>query len=147
MKNEPITITKNFKVSAAELFKAWTEESALKSWWKPAGRTLTTLENEIEDGGKILYKFEDESQEGQLTIEGEYQNALPEEKLVYSWNWIMDDQALENGNYLLTVEFKDSEDGSQLIVTQENQSEQEGIHPHEEGWEDALSSLKNYLED
>ncbi|MDQ1143004.1 SRPBCC family protein [Pedobacter agri] len=147
MKNEPITITKNFKVSAAELFKAWTEESALKSWWKPAGRTLSTLENEIEDGGKILYKFEDESQEGQLTIEGEYQSALPEEKLVYSWNWIMDDQALENGNYLLTVEFKDAEDGSQLIVTQENQSEQEGIHPHEEGWEVALNSLKNYLED
>ena len=147
MKNEPITLTKNFRVNKAELFKAWTEESALKSWWKPAGRTLSSLENEIKDGGKILYKFDNESEDGQLTIEGEYQSASPEEKLVYSWNWIMDNQALENGNYLLTVEFQEAEDGAQLLITQENQSEQEGIHPHQEGWEDALASLKKYLEE
>ncbi|RZJ81396.1 MAG: hypothetical protein EOO20_25195, partial [Chryseobacterium sp.] len=85
------------------------------------------------------------SQEGQLTIEGEYKSVLPEQKLVYSWNWIMDDQPLENGNYLLNVEFKDEEEGSQIAITQENESEQEGIHPHQEGWEIALTALKYYL--
>lgn len=146
MKNEPISLTTNFAVSKTELFKAWTEQSALTSWWKPVGRTLSSLENEIKDGGKIRYKFDDQSQEGELIIEGEYQSAIPEEKLVYSWNWIMDDQPIENGIYLLTVEFKDVEGGSQLSITQQNQSEQEGIHPHEKGWEGALKSLKDYLE-
>ncbi|RZK20919.1 MAG: SRPBCC domain-containing protein [Pedobacter sp.] len=146
MKNEPISLTTNFAVSKTELFKAWTEQPALTSWWKPVGRTLSSLENEIKDGGKIRYKFDDQSQEGELIIEGEYQSAIPEEKLVYSWNWIMDDQPIENGIYLLTVEFKDVEGGSQLSITQQNQSEQEGIHPHEKGWEGALKSLKDYLE-
>ena len=147
MKSEPVNITQDFTVSKTELFSAWTEESALKSWWKPTGRTLSSVENEIKEGGKITYEFEDgDESTGQLTIEGEYKTALPEEKLVYTWNWIVDNEALENGNYLLTVEFTELDGGSQISITQEKQSEDEGIHPHKEGWEEALESLKTYLE-
>jgi uncharacterized protein YndB with AHSA1/START domain len=147
MKNEPVNITQEFSVSKAELFTAWTDEAALKSWWKPTGRTLSNVENDIKDGGQVVYEFEDgDDTTGQLTIKGEYQTAIPEEKLVYTWNWIVDNKALENGNYLLTVEFKDQDGGSQISITQEKQSEEEGIHPHEEGWKEGLESLKTYLE-
>lgn len=147
MKNEPITISEKFNVDTATLFRAWTDESALKAWWKPTGKTLSNVENDIKEGGKVAYHFESEAETtGKLTIEGTYQSVIPEQKLVYTWNWIVDDAALENGNYLLTVGFEAAGEGSEISITQENQSETEGIHPHEEGWKEALESLKTYLE-
>lgn len=148
MKQEPISISQKFNVSKQDLFKAWTDEAALKVWWKPAGRSLSSLENNIEEGGEVIYKFDnDDESTGQLEISGRYHTALPEEKLVYSWNWVIDSEALENGNYQLTIEFKDSGEGSEISIVQENKSEHQGIHPHAEGWQEALKALKAYLEE
>jgi len=52
---------------------------------------------------------------------------------------------VENGSYKLRVDFSEEEDGSKLVVTQELNSEHEGIHPHEEGWNEALKNLESYL--
>lgn len=147
MINEPVTITQRFAASKADLFKAWTEESALKEWWKPVGKKLSRLENDMKEGGKIRYVFEaDNEADGRLTIEGEYKVAEPQEKLVYTWNWVLDNSAVENGNYLLTVEFAGQDGEAELTIHQESQVENEGIHPHKDGWEDALKSLGDYLE-
>jgi uncharacterized protein YndB with AHSA1/START domain len=146
MSNEPVIITQRFAASKADLFKAWTDESALKAWWQPAGKKLSSVENSLEDGGKVTYTFEpDGKDDTRLVIEGEYQEVQPEEKLVYTWNWILDETALENGNYLLTVEFNEIDEEAELTIHQESESEVEGVHPHKEGWEDALKSLENYL--
>lgn len=147
MTNEPVTVTQRFATNKADLYRAWTEESALKEWWKPAGQTLSSVQNDITEGGKVSYSFEaDNESEGKLTIDGEYKVAEPEEKLVYTWNWSVDDAALENGNYTLTVEFAENDGEAQLAITQESVTENEGIHPHKDGWQQALQSLAEYLE-
>ena len=146
MSNEPVIITHRFAVSKAELFKAWTEEAALKEWWQPAGKTLSSVENDLQEGGKVKYTFEpDAKDDTKLVIEGTYHEVKPEENLVYTWNWILDESALENGNYLLTVEFNETDGEASLTIHQESKSENEGVHPHKEGWEDALKSLEKYL--
>lgn len=146
MSNEPIKITQHFAASKADIFKAWTEEAALKAWWKPAGKKLSSVENHLEEGGKVSYTFEaNEQDHTNLVIEGTYKEVKPEEKLVYTWNWILDNTALENGNYLLTVEFTESESGSEISIHQESETEKEGVHPHQEGWEEALKALEAYL--
>lgn len=146
MLNDPVIIIQRFAVSKADLFKAWTNESALKAWWQPAGKKLSSVENNLEEGGKVTYIFEpDGKDDTKLVIEGEYQEVQPEEKLVYTWNWILDETALENGNYLLTVEFNEINGEAELTIHQESESEQEGVHPHQDGWEDALKSLEDYL--
>lgn len=146
MANEPIEEEKTFSVSVSELYKAWTDESALKEWWKPGGRKLQSVVAELEEGGSLTYTFEtDEESSGDLLIEGEYEEVLPEEKLVYTWNWKLNDAPVENGEYKLHVGFSGDENESTLNITQETSGDQEAIHPHKEGWEKALENLETYL--
>jgi uncharacterized protein YndB with AHSA1/START domain len=147
MSDQSIVISKHFSVNRSALYKAWTEEAALREWWKPMGKSLVKLENDIRVGGKVEYVFEDlDNAAGKLIIQGEYQTATPEEKLVYTWNWILNDVAVENANYTLTIEFSEQNEETELKIQQHREKEVEGVQPHKEGWEDALESLSKYLE-
>lgn len=144
MLNETLNAEKTFDKNVSELYTAWTTESALKQWWKPGGKILKELNAELEKGGKLVYNFESDNN-GDLLIEGSYEEVVPEEKLVYSWNWILDNVPVENGEYKLTVIFTSVGEGSKLLVTQESTSETEGIHPNKSGWESSLQDLEDYL--
>ena len=147
MSDQSIVISKRFPVSLDLVYKAWTEESALKDWWKPMGKTLVSVENNVQEGGNVEYVFQDDDNpSGKLTISGTYQTAIPESKLVYSWNWVLDNIAVENANYTLTVEFSEEGEETELKIEQKRDKEMEGVEPHKEGWDEALESLGQYLE-
>ena len=138
--NGNVQVNKRFPVSKDELYRAWTDEEQLKQWWKPMNKQLTKVENDIREGGKVAYHFEND-----LVIEGEYKEVAEGEKLVYSWNWQVPEDSMHKGEYLLTVQFTDSGNESALDITQENFRSQHAIKPHEEGWEEALEALKHHL--
>lgn len=144
MESNAITTQKTFSTDVQSLYKAWTEESELKQWWKPADRELKSVDADLKEGGKIAYIFED-NDESSLQITGEYETVKPEEQLVYTWNWHMDKSPVENGEYKLAVDFDKDGDGSKISIKQENNASEEGIHPNEEGWENALKDLESYL--
>ncbi len=144
MENKTITTEKSFDTDVQSLYKAWTEERELKQWWKPADRDLKSVEADLKEGGKIVYTFEDNDKTS-LKITGEYEIVIPEEQLAYTWNWHMDNSPIENGEYKLTIDFAKDGDGSKISVKQESNASKEGIHPNEEGWEDALNDLKEFL--
>lgn len=136
-----VHVTKNFPATKKELYKAWTEEEQLKQWWKPLNKKLTHVENDISEGGKVAYQFEDN-----LQVQGEYKNVIEGEKLVYSWVWDFPEESMHKGEYLLTVQFKENGDESSIDITQENFKDEHSIKPHEEGWQEALEELKQHLE-
>jgi uncharacterized protein YndB with AHSA1/START domain len=134
-------VTEQFVSNKEELYKAWTEPDQLKQWWKPMGKQLVNVENDIRQGGKVVYRFEDG-----LSIHGEYKEARPGEKLSYSWIWELPEDSMHKGEYLLHVQFNQDGNNSVLDVTQENFKEEHSVKPHEEGWKESLEALKNYLE-
>lgn len=145
MNNEDLAkvhLTKDFSVSKETLYDAWTEPEQLKQWWKPMDKQLLSVENDIRQGGNVIYQFE-----GDLTIKGEYKEAVENETLVYTWNWEFPEESVHKGEYLLTVQFKENGDGSSLDITQENFKEEHAIKPHEEGWNEALNELALFLKD
>ena len=141
-----IDLTKEFDVTAAELYKAWTTEEDLKQWWQPMGNTLTSLVNELKDGGKVEYKFSTAGGEEAFTISGTYKEVQPVTKLVYTWNWKLASPSLQDTDFLLTIEFSSAGSGSSLHVMQENFATEEAVQIHREGWENALESLAAYLQ-
>lgn len=136
-----INLTKELPVDKVALYKAWTEPAQLKQWWKPLDKQLTEVINDLKQGGKVHYKFED----GNLEINGEYKEVTENEKLVYTWDWEWPANAVQKGEYLLTINFEGNGNTSTLNVTQENFKEEHAILPHQQGWELALDNLKNYL--
>jgi len=139
-----IQASKSFQADVSALYKAWTEAEQLKQWWKPMGLTLSDVENEITEGGKVTYHFKGE--EGtSLTIEGTYQEVQPNERLVYTWNWQLPDEKL-NSSYKLEVVFEGSADQSSISITQNEEEQQESVKPKESAWDDQLSKLAQFLE-
>lgn len=136
-----VSLEKEFNASKEALYRAWTDEASLKQWWKPMGKTLARVENDIRPGGKVAYTFDND-----LTIQGEYKEAQPGEKLVYSWVWDLPDDSAHKGEYLLTVAFNGEGDNSRLAVRQEAFQNEHSVQPHREGWEQALDDLKRFVE-
>lgn len=136
-----IQISKEFAVDVNKLFQAWTEPDQLKQWWHPSGNSLKDVKNDLREGGEVTYEF----QEAGLIISGNYKQVSPNEKLVYSWNWNLTENN-EEASYTLTISFEGKESGSILHILQEGFSGPEAIKPHQEGWNNGLESLKQFLE-
>lgn len=139
-----LNASKTFQVPVEALYKAWTDAEQLRQWWKPMGLTLTQVENEMREGGKIAYQFE--GQEGtSLTIDGTYQEVQPPQRLVYTWNWQLPDEKL-NSAYKLEVVFESLESGSSISITQQEDEQQESVKPKASAWDEELSKLASFLE-
>ncbi len=135
-----LDLQRDFPVDRDTLYRAWTEEAALRKWWKPLGHELSSMTNDIREGGSVTYLFNE-----LLQISGTYQEAEPAKRLVYTWNWKLKHEPIHDANYLLTVEFLEKGEGSRLHVVQDQFASEEAIHPHREGWEKALEELATYL--
>lgn len=138
-----INISKQFNCSKEDLFKAWTEEDELKQWWKPLGKELGQMTNELRKGGTVQYIFEN----GNLTIEGQYEKVEENRLLEYTWNWHLATKQIEDADYKLSVSFEGDETTSTLSVTQFGFNDEKGIEPHRLGWEQALEALENYSQE
>ncbi|HVF97558.1 MAG TPA: SRPBCC domain-containing protein [Flavisolibacter sp.] len=138
---QQIGLQKEFATSKESLYRAWTEDAALKQWWKPMNKELVSVENDIQPGGKVAYTFEND-----LKIHGEYKEVQQGEKLVYSWIWDLPDDTQHKGEYLLTIGFSGNSETSRIDVLQENFRDEHSVQPHRDGWEGALEDLKRFVE-
>ena len=141
----PVNVSKDFAAASDILYRAWTEPDQLKKWWKPMGNQLTEVNTDLKEGGEIEYKFKSEGSEN-LVIRGEYLEVIPNEKLVYTWKWHVQDEALDDSEYTLTVNFKSADQRSSIQISQEDNNSRESIKPHQHGWDEALNHLAEYLE-
>jgi len=139
---QQVNIQKTFNAAKEVLYKAWTEENQLKQWWQPMDKQLASVENDIREGGKVVYTFDND-----LKVHGEYKEVQQGERLVYSWIWDLPEDSHHKGEYLLTVEFGGDENSSILHVTQDNFKSEHSVKPHHEGWERSLEDLKNFVEE
>jgi uncharacterized protein YndB with AHSA1/START domain len=137
---------KSFAVPVERLYTAWTSEEDLKQWWHPMENRLSALTNELEEGGKVAYRFETGGGEEAFSIDGVYKEVVPGKRLVYTWNWHLPADTVHDTEFLLTITFEEAEGGSRLHVRQDQFTSEEAVKPHREGWETALESLRQYLE-
>jgi uncharacterized protein YndB with AHSA1/START domain len=138
-------VTRAFGVPVERLFAAWTTEEDLRQWWQPMGNRLRRLTNDLKEGGSVKYEFETAEGESAFTIDGVYKEAQAGERLVYTWNWKVPNDAIQDSEFLLTVTFTGEDGGSKLDVRQENFVNEEAVRPHREGWEKGLEGLQDYL--
>ena len=141
-----LEMEKQFSVSADRLYEAWTTEKDLKQWWHPMENELQRVTNELKEGGTVRYEFATKEGGEAFTIDGTYKEVKERERLVYTWNWHLPSDSVQDSEFLLTIEFSGDENSSRLHVRQDQFSSEEAVHPHREGWEKALQSLQGYLQ-
>lgn len=143
MENEVsnLEISKQFESPKEQLYKAWTDAEQLKLWWKPMGKQLAEVTNDLSEGGAVKYSFEG----GDLTIDGTYEKVTPGELLEYTWNWHSAEQTIEDASYKLSVKFTGEGNESTISITQQGFNNKESVQPHQHGWEQGLQQLHDYL--
>jgi uncharacterized protein YndB with AHSA1/START domain len=134
-----LEVSKEFQCSKEQLFKAWTDPEQLKKWWKPMGKQLVEVVNDLTEGGDIRYVFEDN-----VTIDGKYEKVSGNNLLEYTWNWHFAAGPVEDASYKLSVKFEGDETGSAISIKQESSGNAESIQPNEHGWEQGLEQLAAY---
>jgi uncharacterized protein YndB with AHSA1/START domain len=146
-KNEDLTVhtSRNFGVSVERLYTAWTTETDLREWWQPMGNVLGQMTNDLNSGGAVRYNFETADGGPAFSIDGVYKEVVPNERLVYTWNWKVPNDTIQDSEFLLTISFRGEGNGSAINVRQENFMSAEAVLPHQQGWEKALEDLEHFL--
>lgn len=126
-----------------KVFRAWTRPEELKKWFcRASDESLTSIiEWDLRVGGK--YRVEIRSPEGKLyRLAGTYREIKPTERLVYTWKWEEDPEFPET---LVTVEFHDRGDSTEVVLTHELFPNEKSREQHQQGWNACIEMLVKSL--
>jgi len=141
MENETsLHINKNLPANINKVWKAWTNADDLAAWFCPEGMTATVHEMDVKVGGK--YRITMAPPEGDTyTAIGEYKEVVPNEKLVFSWQWEGDEQVSE-----VTILFTDKGKTTDMDFHHDQFESKESRDKHEEGWVSTFVKLVAFFE-
>ena len=154
-----LTIKRTLAAPRDLVFRAWTEPEKLIRWWG-AGPDFSTpiAEVDLRVGGKYRLGMKAPDQEEPYIVGGTYREVRPPERLVYTWAWEQHGSGsvtgtagegapeLAPGETLVTVEFHEVGDKTELVLTHEFFPDRNMRDEHNQGWEGVLTQLARLLE-
>lgn len=144
VKQIEIETSKAFKVPVERLYQAWINDENLKAWWHPFNKNLREVVNDLRKDGIIEYRFDGEQK---CNVTGRYKEVEENKRLVYSWDWDLEHDDMQSGEFTLTIDFIAEGEGSRLNIKQEGFIDDDAAEPHKKGWDRGLESLRQHLEE
>jgi uncharacterized protein YndB with AHSA1/START domain len=133
---EVVHITEVIDAPREEVFRAWTEPEQIRRWWGPGEFTCPSAEVDLRPGGS--YRLAMQPSEGDpFIVGGTYHEVEPPARLVYSWRWETG-PAADGSESLVSVDFHDKGEQTELVLTHTNFPEGHGPAPYRMGWEGGL---------
>jgi uncharacterized protein YndB with AHSA1/START domain len=142
-----LVVRRQIAVPRERVFEAWTNPEVLKDWWH-AGPDWDTPEAEVDlrPGGSYRLAMRDPASGQTHTLVGEYREVQPPERLVYTWTWESNPEAMQgSAASLVTVEFMDDGGATEVSITHSGFATDEIRDLHAQGWEGCLANLERTL--
>jgi uncharacterized protein YndB with AHSA1/START domain len=136
-----LTIKRRFNAAPARVYSAWIEPEKIARWFGPGKIDIVEAVFEARAGGRFKIRACSPETGENHHVSGIVQEAVPEQKLVYTWAW----QSTPERVSLVTVEFKPDGDGTLLTLTHEQFFDEPARDRHNIGWTGALDKLEAYL--
>jgi uncharacterized protein YndB with AHSA1/START domain len=141
---ERLVVKRNFKAPIEQVYAAWTDAEQIKRWLAPGQMSVPAAEADVRVGGRYRVQMADDKGEGDCefhTTGGVYREVIPNERLVFTWQWEGSD--LET---VVTLEFRCvSARETELTLIHEGFDSEETRNKHGQGWEGCLANLQTYL--
>ena len=134
-----LRLTRVIKATPAIVFAAWTEPAQLRAWSCPEGMDLADVQVDLRVGGHFLMDMRG-AEGDHHTAYGEYREIDPPRRLVYTWDWKQEGDAM--GETLITVEFSAHGDHTEVVMTHEKMPSIEMRDAHNQGWSSCLDRLE-----
>lgn len=135
-----LTIVRRTKAGPAKVWAAITRPELMMHWWGPdAGPTLSVVAD-VRPGGRfsVVFRLMNGDEHNPTGI---YQEVVPEEKLVFTW----DIPGAPEPASLVTFRLEPFGDGTELTLTHERLPDEEASASHERGWSGLLDKLRVFL--
>ena len=140
-----LTIRRTINASRQCVFDAWTQPEHLKNWWRANPTWHTEIaEVDLQVGGKYRLGMRDPEQEGPFVCFGQFVEITPPEKLVYTWSW--ETPGMDVGETLVTIEFVEKGESTELVLTHERFPNAEAAGKHTEGWTGCINQFVALIE-
>lgn len=144
---QTLILNRVFKAPIETVYEAWTNAEILAKWFGPEEFKVLKAQSNVIVGGK--YEIVIESPDGKIIKHyGEYLSVAVPQTLVFTW--VLKDQdcaGSENQQAitLVSLEFKETDEGTQLTLIHEKLPDQAACDGHRFGWESSFNSLNNHL--
>jgi uncharacterized protein YndB with AHSA1/START domain len=140
----PIELIVNRTVNAPRerVFRAWTQAAELDRWFAPDPASTTKSSVDLRVGG--AYRIDVTLADRTFGAFGVYREIRPPERLVFTWTGINCGVTIAEET-LVTVEFFDAGDKTQITVTHQNFPNSQARDRHNEGWNACLNRLEAAL--
>ena len=125
--------------TSEEVFSAWTDADKMVKWMGPGNVVCEKVEIDLKVGGQ--YNINMNTDEGVRIAKGEYKEIVPNEKLVFTWEW-------EGGtfqNSLVSIVFTHQDNGTLISLHHTLLPNKENAQHHTQGWEGCIIKLESYL--
>jgi uncharacterized protein YndB with AHSA1/START domain len=133
-----LQIRRIYPQPVAAVYAAWSDPDQIKHWMGYVGEAEVTIDVRV--GGR--YRYIMQGPDGQVNrVGGVFREVVPNHKLVYTWAW----ESTPERESVVTVEFKPSGQGTELLVTHQRFADEQARDKHLQGWNGCLDRLGRYL--
>jgi uncharacterized protein YndB with AHSA1/START domain len=139
-----LRLSRRFNAPRERVFEAWTNKDVLRKWWaaQPSWDT-PVAEVDARPGGSYRLAMRDPESGETHTLVGEYREVTPPKRLVYTWTWESNVDAMSGSeNTLVEVDFREDGDATEVVVTHSGFATPELRDMHTHGWNGCLDNLE-----
>lgn len=129
-----VRISKIMPAPREDVFNAWLNAEGMRHWMCPGDIKKTDTEIDARVGGKFRIAMHGE--ENTYVMTGEYVEIDPPSRLAFTW-----ESNVNAGTSLITLEFHDCGEESELVLIHERLSDAETAGNYEKGWGSILEKL------
>jgi uncharacterized protein YndB with AHSA1/START domain len=134
-----IVLRRTYGAPRQRVFDAWTQPQLAAKFLGPGDVTVPEIEMDVRQGGtyRIVMLMPDGER---YNVGGTYREVRSPELLSMTWRWEEDDPADEYDS-LLTLEFNEVPDGTELVLKHEQLKSVESRDRHADGWGKIMDEL------
>lgn len=136
-----LRLTRQINAPREAVFKAWTDPEALTAWFGPEGVKTRNVRVDPRPGGQ--FSLEMYEPDNVYPLSGTYREVNPPERLVFSWIWGHGE--LDGLETTVTIELRERDGGTELILLHEGLPTPTANEKHEGGWIGCFNCLERYL--
>lgn len=128
------------------VFRAWTDPVELKAWFGQGDYVVPDAEVDLRVGGRYRIALKKLPDGEPFAVGGVYREISEPDRLVFTWGWDNLPSSADVQDTVVTVEFRDAPDGTEITLTHERFPTEKARDEHGTGWNGVLDSLRRHLE-
>ena len=135
-----LNLTRTFAAPRDAVYAAWTDpRQPSNSGGGPRAWRRRFADLDVRTGGKYRTCMRSADGSKEVWVGGEYVEVAPPERLIFTWAWEHDTS--EHRETLVTVEFRDLGDATEVALTHERFATAEDRDNHNIGWTSSFDCL------